>query len=355
MLHRSADWLSRRERAPASVRAVFGYYAQSGVFDYRSFLLKRRVDRTIEKMITRAFADVEEAVAAEFGYDYVTFEYDTKLLLPANLTLGYLYRHLDEREYDRAEKMTQLAVEALLDGDMRDALNDDEFEDFQVDFQTDENDRRTIATIAQDALQSRVEAQLRDHPETVEETYEWAVDISEAHQDEDEYFRELLTKARTESEETATAHQRIHDEYKYATFDEQPALFTATELELPYLKTQYDRVGIIYDAMLRMYRDAGLPIEDSFQRSIVLAIIGAQIWLDDVDDYEDDMTEGQLTPVTAEYLLAETDHEARRRVIETSYQYLDRASREATSADSTLTGIAAEYIRHSGSPEALPQ
>ncbi len=351
MFRRSAGWLAKQESAPTSVRAVFGYYAKAGVFDYGSLRLKRRVDASIEEMVSNAFADIEEAIAEEFGYGYVSFSYDTKLLLPANLTLGYLYRELPAEKHAIADEMTQLAVEALLDGDMRDALNDDEYEDFEVDFDADERDRELIAEIAQEVLQARVEEQLVSYPDAVKDTYEWAVDISEAHQDQDEQFRSYMDRAQ---DGEADALTRIRDEYKFAAFDNQPELFTEDELSLPYLKTQYDRVGIIYDAMLTMYRDSGLPIEWSFQRSIVLAIIGAQIWLDDVDDYHDDMSEGQLTPVTAEYLLTETQHAARQHVIDISYEYLDRATAEATVADSALTGIATEYIRYDGSPALLP-
>lgn len=351
MLRRTAGWLANRETLPGSARAVVGYYADTGVFDYRSVTLKRRVDSTVEQMIARAFTDIEEALAEEFGYGYVRFEYDTKLVLPAKLTLGYLYRHMDDSEHHRAEQLTQLAIEALLDGDMRDARNDEEFQDFEVDFDIDEHDRKLVAEIAQEVLQARVEEKLGEYPDSVRETYDWAVEISEAHQEQDEQFRQLMADAQRGDEE---ALARIESEYRDAEFDDPPALFTDDELALPYLKTQYDRVGVIYDAMVEMYRDVDLPVERSFQRAIVLAIIGAQIWLDDVDDYEDDMREGQLTPVTAEYLLADDPTTAKAAVVDVSERYLDRAKAEAASADSTLTGIATEYILRDGTPESLP-
>jgi len=181
--------------------------------------------------------------------------------------------------------------------------------------------------------------------------YDWAVNISEAHQEQDPYFRELMERAERGGED---ALDSIRRDYKFAEFDDEPVLFSEEELTYPYFKTQYDRVGIIYDAMLQMYRRSNLPIDDDFQRSIVLAIIGAQVWLDDVDDYHDDLRDGQLTPVTAEYLLAENEREARERVIEISDQYLGRAKRQATAADSTLTGIATEYIIRDGNPDVLP-
>ena len=352
MLQRGAGWLAGSEAMPTAVRAVFGYYADAGVFDAGSLRLKRRADDTVSELIDEAFSDVEEAIAAEFGYGYVSFEYDTKLVLPAKLTLGYLYRQLEGPAVREAEEFTRLAVEALLDGDMRDALNDEEYDDFEVDFETDAGDRRLIGEIAQEVLQARVEEQFSRYDDEIREIYDWAVDISEAHQDEDEQFRELMARGREGDEQALAA---IKDRYKYGEFEEVPSLFTDDELELPYLKTQYDRVGVIYDAMIEMYREAGFEIETAFQRSVVLAIIGAQIWLDDLDDYEDDLADGQLTPVTAEYLLADTGAEAKQSIIEISESYLDRARMQATAADSALTGIAVEYIHRDGQPEKLPE
>jgi hypothetical protein len=331
---------------PTAMRAVFGYYAHSGVFDYGSLRLKGRVDDTVDEMIETAFADIEAALAEEFGYESVDFAYDTKLVLPARLTLGHCYRTLEESRHHEAEALTRLSVEALIDGDMRDAINDSEFEDFEMNRATDEVDRERIAEIAQEVLQARVESHFADYPDEVREIYDWAVDISERHQAEDERFRELMERARA-GEEGALAD--IRTEYR-----DPPEIFTDEELELPYLKTQYDRVGVIYDGMVRMYKEVDLPVDDAFHRAIVLAIIGAQVWLDDIDDYAADVREGQLTPVTAEYLLRDTDAEAARAVVDISERYFDRARAQATQADSALTGIATEYIYYDGSPEVLP-
>ncbi len=351
MLKRGAGWVAGAKPVPTSVRAVFGYYASAGVFDAGSIRLKKRVDNTVDGMIRDAFAEVEEAIAEEFGYGYVSFEYDTKLVLPAKLTLGYLYRTLDESAHSEAEDVTRLAVEALIDGDMRDACNDEEYEDFVVDFETSEQDRAVIADIAQELLQARVEEKFSHYPDEIKEVYDWAVGISEGHQDEDEQFRNLMSQA-ADGEEKAI--NEIESTYKYASFDSPPELFTEEELELPYLKTQYDRVGVIYDAMIEMYRELGYDIPYAFQRSIVLAIIGAQLWLDDLDDYEADLRDGQLTPVTAEYLLADSGTAAKSAVIEISEAYLDRARQQATAVDSPLTGIAIEYIHRDGEPKKLP-
>jgi hypothetical protein len=350
MLRTGADRLAERDFLPTSARAVLGYYADTGVFDYASLQLQRRVEETTDAMVEEAFAAVESAIAAEFDREFVEFSYDTKLVLPAELTLGYLYRHADDDR--RAEAVTRLAIEALIDGDMRDALNDDEFEDFEVDFHADEETRREIATVAQATLQERVEELFADYSQGVRDAYDWAVDISEAHQDDDEHFRELMAAADGGDD---AARRAIRDEYKFASFDDPPAVFDTNELDLPYLKTQYDRVGVIYDGMIEMYREAGLPIEDAFKKSIVLSIIGAQIWLDDVDDYRADMREGQLTPVTAEYLLTDDEAAAADAVVSLSERYLDIAKDHATAVDSTLTGIGAEYILRSGDPGVLPR
>jgi hypothetical protein len=349
MLQRSAVWLADRDGFPDSVRAVAGYYGNTGVFDYRSLLLKQRVDDVVEGMLDRLFAEVERAVATELGYDDVSFSYDTKLVLPAKLTLGHLYRRLEPADHLRAENMTRLSVEALIDGDMRDALNDDEFEDFDIGVAVDEAERRRVAEIAQGLLQGRVENQLAAYSGSVRETYEWAVSVSNAHQTQDESFRELMTAVQRGDAPAS----RLAAQYRNVPFDDPPGLFTGADRSLPYLKTQYDRVGVLYDAMLGMYREAGLPIEEPFRRAIVLAIVGAQIWLDDIDDFEEDIRAGQLTPVTAEYLLAD-DGDPREAVVEVGRGYLDRARTAATAVDSALTGIAVEYILRSGRPELLP-
>jgi hypothetical protein len=377
MLRTSAKWIAGRDSLPTSMRAVMGYYADTGEFDAGSLQLKRRVDDVTDAILDEAFAAVETAVAAEFDRDAIDFQYDTKLVLPAQLTLGYLYRRVDEDDHADVEAVTRLAIEALVDGDMRDAINDDEFEDFSVDFPTDDSDRRRIAELAQATLEDRVDAGFADYPEEVREVYDWAVDVSEAHQDDDEYFRRLMAAATGDGGpgETAAdaggpdsasaggtaglapveARERIREEYKFAGFEDPPEVFAPGELDLPYLKTQYDRVGVIYDGMIGMYRAAGFPVEDAFTRSIVLAIIGAQVWLDDVDDYRADMREGQLTPVTAEYVLSDSESAAYESTVEVSEQYLDLAKEHARSVDSTLTGIAAEYIYRSGNPGRLPR
>jgi len=352
MLRGTARWLAGRESFPTSVRAVLGFYGKTGEFDLASLRLKRAVDAEAAAMIADAFEPVEAAIAAEFDRDAVTFAYDTKLVMPAKLALGYFYRRVEAPERrERAEALTRLAIEALLDGDMRDARNDAEYGDFSVDFPTDDADRARIAALAQETLAERVESRFEHFAPGVREAYEWAVEVSEAHQDADERFRELLAAAEDGDD---GARDAIRAEYRDADFDAEPPTLSAADCELPYARTQYDRVGVIYDGMLRMYEAAGFDADPAFGRSIVLAIVGAQVWLDDVDDYRADRREGQLTPVTAEYVLADGDGAAYRRVVDISETYLERAERAAKEADSPLTGIATEYIYRKGRPGTLP-
>jgi hypothetical protein len=374
------------DRLSTAQRAVLGYYAETGRIDYRALAIKSAVDDTTEAILEEVYGDCEAALAEAFGVDAdaVDFRYETKLTLPAELTLGYLYRRAlarstpgydpiddetggargllgrvdpsapanrEARAYvERAEEATALIVQALLDGDMRDAINDDEFEDFEVSIPGTEPDDRRVATCVQTHLQGVVEAAFDRAPDAVRDAYDAAVERSEAHQDRDERFREAFADALAGVEGAA---ERIEREYKFAPVPED-APFTERERDLPYLKTQYDRVGVIYDGMLDAYRGVGFEIPEAFGRSIVLAIIGAQIWLDDVDDYRDDVAEEQLTPVTAEYVLHDDDAAAYDDVVSITNRYFDLARAYAEEADSPLNGIAVEYILRSGDPERLP-
>jgi hypothetical protein len=379
-----ASRLAGVERLPTAQRAILGYYAETGRFDYRALRIKSAVDDQLDAILDDVYGDIESAIATDLGVDDATFRYETKLTLPAELTLGYLYRRAlgrsasgydpitdtaggwtplgggdpslpanrEAREYvEMAEEATALIVQALLDGDMRDAINDDEFEDFEVTVTGDADpDPRRVAECAQSHLQRVVEDAFDRAPDAVRDAYDEAVEISEAHQDRDDHFRDLLAAALDGDE---TANERIEDEYKFAAVPDD-APFEGAERDLPYLKTQYDRVGVIYKGMLDAYRGIGFEIPEAFGTSIVLAIIGAQIWLDDVDDYHDDVADGQLTPVTAEYVLAESDATAYERVVSITMDYFGLAREHAAEADSPLNGIAIEYILRSGDPGRLP-
>ncbi|MEZ3116012.1 hypothetical protein RYH80_08780 [Halobaculum sp. MBLA0147] len=389
---RVAGSAAATEPLPTAVRAVLGYYADTGDLAVDSLELKRHVDTFLDRVLQEAFDPVEAALAEAFEVPRadVAFAYDTKLTLPAELTLSHLFGRVraettprlhpltgrldfgplgllrglrgddgvtraalvDARErLSTIREVTRLVVVALLDGDMRDAINDEEYGDFDVGFAVDDAERARVAEVAQTTLERRVEELFEQFPDAVRERYDEAVARSEAHQNRDPYFRELMERAEAGDEAALTA---VAEEYRDATFEDPPELFDETELEFPYLRTQYGRVGVIYHGMIEMYRAAGIEIEPAFERSIVFAIVGAQIWLDDVDDYHADAAEGQLTPVTAEYLLADDEAAAVERVVAITDRYLDAAKAYAAATDSGLAGIGADYIRRSGSTAPLP-
>jgi len=408
-LRRVADRLAGVDALPTPARAVFSHYAAGGSLELRAIRLQQRVEDEIERMVDDAYADVEAALAAEFGRESVEFSYDTKLTMPVELTLAHVYRRASEAaapgidpvsgrratdpisklrrrrtdsetdpvelvgETRRAREVAELVVVALLDGDMRDAINDGEYEDFAVDFDLSPTDRERVAEIAQEVLQAAVQEQFAAFPDSVREAYDAAVDRSEAHQDRDPHFRALLADAVAAAEadavdgvtvegdtdeserDPAAARGALREEYKHAAFEETPELFDETELDLPYLVTQYGRVGVIYHGMVEMFREAGVELSPQFERAVVLSIVGAQVWLDDVDDFTADVREGQLTPVTAEYLLAGSDADAYDAVVSITESYLDAARDAAEASDAPITGIAVEYIRQDGEPEKLPR
>jgi len=406
-----ADRLAGVDALPTPARAVFSHYAEGGTLELSAIRLQRRVEAEVQAIVDDAYEDVEAAIAEEFDRNSVEFSYDTKLTMPVELTLSHLYRRALEAtppgvdpidaerrtdpisrtrrlfadtdadqtelvgEVRRAEEVAALVVVALLDGDMRDAINDAEYEDFHVDFELPPEDRGRVAGIAQEVLQAAVQERFAAFPDAVRAAYDDAVERSEEHQDRDPQFRELMIDAVGAAEADAVkaasvgdadsegsepadgdaAREALREEYRHAEFDDPPALFADAELELPYLLTQYGRVGVIYHGMVEMFREADIELSAPFERAVVLAIIGAQLWLDDVDDFAADMAEGQLTPVTAEYLLGESDTEAYEAVIDITETYLDRAREAAQSSNAPITGIAVEYIRHSGEPEKLPR
>ena len=413
-LRGAADRLAGVDALPTPARAVFSHYAAGGSLELRAIRLQQRVEDEIERMVDDAYADVEAALANEFGRESVEFSYDTKLTMPVELTLAHVYRRASEaappgidpvsgrratdpisrfrrrrseseadpaelvRETRLAREVAELVVVALLDGDMRDAINDGEYEDFAVDFDLAPEDRGRVAGIAQEVLQAAVQEQFAAFPDSVREAYDDAVERSEAHQDRDPYFRELLADAVAGAEaeavtdvtveaapdepegdrealDAAAAREALREEYKRAAFEETPALFDTAELDLPYLVTQYGRVGVIYHGMIEMFREAGIELSPEFERAVVLSIVGAQVWLDDVDDFAPDVREGQLTPVTAEYLLADSDAAAYDEVVSITESYLDAARDAANTSDAPITGIAVEYIRQDGEPEKLPR
>ncbi len=396
--------LAELDLIPAPVRAIFGYHSTSGRFALDVIRIKRYAEKYIQNTITEVFTEIEIAISEEFGIeqDSVEFDYETKLTMPAELTLGHIYTQAINNSpnnfnpvtqrvstpiedyfrfpFDKAaetkrrqklieesssqldtielaEKVTELVVVALLDGDMRDAINDQEYQDFEMSPE-DQLERQQAAAVAQNTLEKKVEKLFEPFNKKVRTAYEEAVLISEGHQEDDPYFRELMANAKQEDKE---ALEDIRQKYKFGSFEEinfeglliEPQTLFGKDQEFPYLKTQYGRVGVIYDGMIEMYRYAGIDIDDRFKRSIIYAIIGAQIWLDDIDDYHADLADTQLTPVTAEYLLSDTDQEAYENIEQISRKYLMTAKQYAAETNSPLAGIGTDYIYRLGNPEVL--
>lgn len=364
-MERSMPIAAYREHAPAELRALLSYLRRERRPSAVTVVpLQTAVEDEIDAIVESLLADVTEALATAVedgrldppsdGAD-PRFDYDTRLVLPAMLTLGHLRvragdvpgrralpgRSVDEQLVAEARETTMQVVRALIDGDLRDAINDEEYEDVQ----TNVSPRSTVAEIAQQRLQSDVESWLDDEetPEAVREHYDHAVEISEGHQTDDRRFRELLaTMLSDDPDRRAAAENAVVEEYKFADASEFPALYAETR-GLPYFRTQYERVGILYEDMLRMYEaDLGIDLGDDLVRSIVLMVIGAQIGLDDTDDYPEDRGE-QLTPVTAEYHISAEDEQPTVRIEQIVDAYLDRA---AAASPDAMTGIAVEYIRH---------
>lgn len=347
-------------RIPALFRAFILYitrFRDPGII--LIMLLEREVEAEIDAITDQIFTEVERELRVVFQAGFlkldgdaeeIKFDYDTRLLLPAMLAHGRLHtmandlpilRHLRSTEEDllaRAQETTLEIVRALLDGDMRDAINDGEY----VDFETTVRPRSTVAEIAQKCLQSDVEKWFdRDGtPKDVRKFYEHAVQLSERHQDQDREYRELLKRYHTASgDEQIAAEDQIRERYKLAAPDESPELFR-NEYRLPYFGTQYERVGIIYEDMLNMYEaDLDIEFSEDFKRSIVLMVIAAQIGLDDTDDYPEDRR-SQLTPVTAE-LNINGKREGLLNLRNIISSYLDRA---IGYSDNHLSGMAIEYI-----------
>ena len=347
-------------RVPPLARA-FGRYVSQHRDPYlvAVLALRNEVDETIDQVTADLFADVEAALERELdtgalelseGAEEVRFDYDTRLVLPAMLTLGRVrelagdvpyvrrVRRVDTELAEEGERVTHEVIRALLDGDMRDAINDDEYEDFE----TTVRPRSRAAEVAQATLQDGVEAWLSDPetPEGVANAYRHAVSLSESHQETDDSFRDLLERhANAEGAQRGRLADEIEARYKYAPARDASALFDE-EAYVPYFTTQYERVGILYEDMLKMY-EAALDVElgESFTRSIVLMVIAAQIGLDDIDDFPEDRGE-QLTPVTAE--LALKGPEGLSDVGRLVDRYLDAAG---AAAGTHLTGMAIAYIR----------
>ncbi|MFB6094979.1 MAG: hypothetical protein ABEJ71_00820, partial [Halodesulfurarchaeum sp.] len=245
------------------------------------------MEDTVQGFMDDAFAAVEAELESTHGFEQVDFEYNTKLTLPVELTLAQVYwraqhgtpsssepvrgsantsiveyftlsSHPDRGQgrgdrneagareepsmVDRAESVARLTTEALLDGDMRDAINDREFDDFQFETRgeiDDIDDIEELAEISRGILERRVEERFADFPAAVREAYEWAVDHSEGHQDEDADFRALLRRARRGDQD---AIDQILDRYKHRQLETNArGVSFDSDVDIPYFATQYER------------------------------------------------------------------------------------------------------------------
>ncbi|MFB6294367.1 MAG: hypothetical protein ABEI97_01275, partial [Candidatus Nanohaloarchaea archaeon] len=326
------------DEALAAVKSAYQYERDTGKSPFRAVPAAYRrgqeyrfADERLDELLDRSFQEVEAALGTEF-------EYDTSLLFPEIPTLGLLYKQArDEAPSDTAatdtfvfpphaeeeramrrrhrgqdarqtveeiEEIGALTAAALVEGDIRDALQDEEFEDFASTATDTGFTPREVAATAGETLKEFVYSQLDEQPPAVRGAYRWAVSLSEQHQAEDAEFREIMERLQDGDE---TARTEIRDRYKWGMPEEDSRSAQYLEdtysdiKDAPYFWSQYLRVGVIYDGMLDMYRGAGFDISEDFQRSLVSTVIAAQVLLDDVEDFEDDLAAGQLTPVTAEY------------------------------------------------------
>jgi hypothetical protein len=383
--HDALGKISESGLLPNSVRAVLGHYGRGEMSlaeGKNAIDLNLHIKDRKEDFMQELFDDVAAEIGERAGEEDVDFSYDTKLTFPAEITLGKIYEEAqaqlpgdydalnreagtllekkfasEEKVQDKRERIeneheaellrveegevfTDLVMGLLVEGDMRDAIHDEEYEDFETDSSMDDAE---VAEIAQQTLLEELQPRLDEYPEEVRDAYGRAVDLSMGHQEEDEEFRRMFEEAR----ENPGDAEEIIEPYRSGDTESRFSL-DWSEVNMPFFASQYERVGVLYDGMFEMYEEAGFSIDDDFKRSMVLSTIGAQIWLDDVDDLEEDWNNGQLTPVTAEVLTSETGEEAYENIVSMKDEYLDAAREYAVKSDSDLASIGIEYIDKRG-------
>jgi hypothetical protein len=394
--HEAAERISESGLPPNSVKAILDHYGRGSMSlgeGKNAIDLKSHIDERKEDFMQELFEDVSEAIKDDTGEKDVSFTYDTKLTFPAELTLGKIYEEAQQqlpddydvmnREVERdilkkiagplkkgkngrtrkkrieeeqeaqlmrlreGEAFTDLVMGLLVEGDMRDAIHDEEYEDFETDSELESPE---VAETAQETLLKELQTQLEEYPEGVREAYEKAVDLSMEHQDEDEQFREMYQDAR----ENPADAEEIIEPYRNGSTESRFTL-DWSNTDMPFFASQYERVGVLYEGMFEMYEEAGFDLDEDFRRSLVLSTIGAQIWLDDVDDLAEDWENSQLTPVTAELLYSDSDEEAYENIVSLKGRYLDAARDYAERSGSHLAGIGIEYIDRRGDELDLEQ
>lgn len=324
------------------IDATLQRHSESDINVWKPLARREKASTSIDNTLDDFYTSISSEIGEDFRYS------GSKLLKPNELTLTLLYEHQELTE-EEAEDTADMITRALIEGDMRDAINDEEYDDFELRSESLEEknftqeEKKEKAERIQEAAWEQVEARLEKFPEQVREEHQKAVDISENHQrDDEEVFRPLFEE---------TDLQGIKEKYRegegVSSQEEIEELFTEDEQRLDYLETQFERVGVLYNGMFNMYEATGVPengIDENFRKSIIFQIIGAQIWLDDIDDLEEDLENNQLTPVTAELLLTENSQEAYHNIIDLKNQYFDRALEYAEKSSSEMAGIATRYI-----------
>ena len=335
MIRSVAARAGKTETIPDSLRAVATYYSH-GDMSLRDGLNAVRVQLDAadskDEYLSELFEDVEDELSSKTG-SREEFDYETKLTFPVEITMGRLET---QNSQQGSEEFSRLLMGLLVEGDMRDAVKDEEYGDFETDA---EMPAETIAETAQQTVLDELQQDLSEYPEGVRDAYEEAVEQSMNHQEEDREFRKLFRDAREQPDQA----EQILEPYRDVDTESRFSI-DWNDTELPFFGSQYERVGVLYDGMFEMYDEAGFEIDDNFRRSMILSTIGAQIWLDDVDDLEDDWREGQLTPVTATMLHQRDSDAAHREINQMKSSYLDEARRYAERSESDLAGIAIDYI-----------
>jgi hypothetical protein len=383
--HDALGKISESGLLPNSVRAVLGHYGRGEMSlaeGKNAIELNLHIEDRKEDFMQELFDEVAAEIGERSGEEDVDFSYDTKLTFPVELTLGKIYeeaqenlpadydvldgeagtflerrfasdeklrkrRERIEKEYEaeilrvrEGEVFTDLVMGLLVEGDMRDAIQDDEYGDFETNASIEDEE---VAEIAQRTLLEELQPGIEEYPEGVRDAYEKAFDLSMSHQKKDKEFRRMFKDARENPEDAEEIIRPYRDGETESRFS-----LDWSEVNMPFFASQYERVGVLYDSMFEGYEEAGFPIDDDFRRSMVLSTIGAQIWLDDVDDLEEDWKNGQLTPVTAEVLTSETGEEAYENIVTMKDEYLDAAREYAVKSDSDLASIGIEYIDKRG-------
>ncbi|MFB6143826.1 MAG: hypothetical protein ABEJ98_00805 [Candidatus Nanohaloarchaea archaeon] len=296
------------------------------------YLARERMDENRQEALQTVESEVDEEI---------DISYETKLYLPLEILLGLIYERNGYRagerpeEVEEAEDLFRNLAGLFLEIDLRDAVIDDELEKMKIT--GGEVDPEKLFEDGREALKREYyDEGLESYGSEISSIYDKGIEIAMEHQRSQDEFEKVMGEARRKN-----------------SFDELMSLYRDADLEdmigerieaLPYFATQYERVAVLYDAVISILAEKGLEISDEDREAIIYDVIGAQIWLDDVSDLKQDIEDDQLTPVTAEIARASDLEEAQQSIRELKDDYLDEAREKAKESDSVLQEIAVEYI-----------